>query len=78
MKHLALAWLGECLAANAGRGKMWTSQMAGMGLLAGNTYASDGFMLNVGSMLLRFCSPITDKPDKMAKVGVLVINEFLS
>ena len=27
VKHLSLMWLGECLAANAGRGKMWTSQV---------------------------------------------------
>ncbi len=49
-KHFALSWLGECLAANSGRGQMWTSQMGP--LLAAN-YASDGFMLNLGSTLLR-------------------------
>ena len=66
MKHLTLTWLGECLAANVGRGKMWTSQMGG--LLAGG-YASDGFMLNLGSTLVRFCSPFTDKQGRMDKVG---------
>jgi hypothetical protein len=53
-KHFALSWLGECLAANSGRGQMWTSQMGP--LLAAN-YASDGFMLNLGSTLLRHNPP---------------------
>jgi hypothetical protein len=53
-KHFALSWLGECLAANSGRGQMWTSQM---GPLLAASYASDGFMLNLGSTLLRQPTP---------------------
>ena len=65
VKHLTLLWLGNCLASNAGRGKMWTSQM---GPLLGATLASDGFMLNLGAVLLRFCKPLAADPAKMDKV----------
>jgi len=64
-KHFTLMWLGDCLAANVGRGKMWTSQMGSL-LSAG--LASDGFMLNLGSTLLRMCIPMTEDLAKMDKV----------
>jgi len=64
-KHFTLLWLGDCLSANIGRGKMWTSQM---GSLLSSGLASDGFMLNLGSTLLRLCAPMTDDPCKMDKV----------
>jgi len=64
VKHLTLMWLGECLHANKGRGKMWTTQMGSH--LAGG-YVSDGFMLNLGAILLRFCGPLSGQ-GKMAKV----------
>jgi len=65
VKHLTLLWLGNCLHSNGGRGKMWTSQM---GSLMSSTLASDGFMLNLGSTLLRFCKPLTTDTAKMEKV----------
>ena len=65
VKHLTLLWLGNCLSANEARGKMWTSQM---GPLLSATLASDGFMLNLGSCLLRFCKPLTIDWSKMSKV----------
>jgi len=65
VKHLALLWIGECLHANAGRGKIWTAQM---GALMSTGFAGDGFMLNLGSTLLAFINPVTDKPDRMDKV----------
>ena len=40
-----------------------------MGPLLSGGFASDGFMLNLGSMLLRFCNPFTEKPEKLNKVG---------
>ena len=46
VKHLTLMWLGDCFKANAGRGKLWTSEM---GALLSNSYASDGFFLNLVS-----------------------------
>ena len=64
-KHFMLLWLGDCLAANQNRGKMWTNQMGPL-LAAG--LASDGFMLNLGSCMMRLCVPMTEKIDKMDKV----------
>ena len=49
VKHLTLLWLGDCFKANAGRGKLWTSEM---GALLSNSYASDGFFLNLVSSAL--------------------------
>ena len=64
-KHFVLLWLSHCLADNQGRGKMWTNQMGSL-LAAG--LAGDGFMLNLGSILLRLCGPMVDSPSKMDKV----------
>jgi len=64
-KHFTLLWLGDCLAANVGRGKMWTSQM---GTLLSAGLASDGFMLNLSSSLLKLCAPLTEDTAKMDKV----------
>ena len=63
-KHFTLLWLGDCLAANQGRGKMWTHQM---GSLLASGLVSDGFMLNLGSALLRLFSPLTEGT-RMGKV----------
>lgn len=59
LRHLTLQWLGNCLNANANRGKLWNSHMD-MGLL-GALCVSDGFMLNVGNVLLRLCQPFCVK-----------------
>ncbi|KAG5320999.1 UBE4A factor, partial [Pseudoatta argentina] len=59
VRHLTLQWLGNCLHANANRGKLWNSHME-MGLL-GVLCVSDGFMLNVGNVLLRLCQPFCTK-----------------
>jgi len=72
VKDEALSWLGGCLAANAGRGKMWTSQM---GPLLSGGYASDGYMLNLGSMLLRFCAPLTENSVKMNKIDATYMSK---
>ena len=77
-KHFMLLWIGNCLAANQARGKMWTSQI---GPLLASDLASDGFMLNLGSCLLRLCIPMTENPTKMDKVEasytakISVVNE---
>ena len=42
-KHFVLLWIGNCLAANAGRGKMWTHQMGP--LLASGLARYQGFIL---------------------------------
>ena len=64
-KHFVLLWLANCLEDNKGRGKLWTNQMGSM--LAGGL-AGDGFMLNLGSILLRLCGPITDNEARMEKI----------
>ncbi|XP_033107323.1 ubiquitin conjugation factor E4 A-like isoform X3 [Anneissia japonica] len=45
-KHRLLEWLGNCMKANAGRGKIWSLQ---------NQNASDGFFMNIGAVLLHMC-----------------------
>jgi ubiquitin conjugation factor E4 A len=57
VKHLTLMWIGDCFHANAGRGKLWTAEMGGV--LSGS-FVSDGFMLNLGSILMKLCSPFTE------------------
>jgi len=66
VKHLTLDWIAKCLAANTDRGKIWTSQM---GPLMSTTLASDGFMLNLGSVLLRFCTPFTEDKNRMERIN---------
>jgi ubiquitin conjugation factor E4 A len=47
---------------------MWTNEM---GPMLSQSYVSDGFMLNLGSVLLRLCKPFTNgaKNPKMLKVN---------
>ncbi|XP_008212773.1 ubiquitin conjugation factor E4 A [Nasonia vitripennis] len=67
-RHLTLLWLGDCLNSNASRGKLWNSHN-NMGV-ADLTTVSDGFMLNLGNVLLRLCQPFCSKPNdtKILKV----------
>ena len=44
------------LSSLTGRGKYWSRQLANFQ----QTYASDAFFLNLGCVLLRFCSPFTN------------------
>ncbi|XP_058800280.1 ubiquitin conjugation factor E4 A [Phymastichus coffea] len=60
VRHLTLSWLGDCLHANANRGKFWNFHN-NMDLSI--TTVSDGFMLNLGNVLLRLCQPFCSKPD---------------
>ncbi|XP_054854437.1 ubiquitin conjugation factor E4 A isoform X2 [Eublepharis macularius] len=53
-KHRILSWLGNCLHANAGRAKIWASQMPEVFF---QMYAPDAFFLNLGAALLRLCQP---------------------
>lgn len=61
VRHLTLSWIGDCLHANASRGKLWNSHN-NTGL-PDVTSVSDGFMLNLGNVLLRLCQPFCSKPD---------------
>ncbi|KAF0298144.1 Ubiquitin conjugation factor E4 A [Amphibalanus amphitrite] len=52
-RQLLLRWIAACLRANAGRAKIWHTDMDG----SGGHMAPDGFMLNLGSVLLRLSLP---------------------
>lgn len=55
VKHETLSWLANCLHSNSARGKLWTAHNLGLGAPA---CVSDGFMLNLGCVLLQLCQPI--------------------
>ncbi|XP_033641514.1 ubiquitin conjugation factor E4 A-like [Asterias rubens] len=54
-KNKLLAWLGNCLHCNSGRGKLWSREMPNFG----QTYASDSFFMNLSAVMVRFCAPFT-------------------
>lgn len=61
VRHLTLQWLGNCLHTNASRGKLWSSHNnTGFSDI---TTVPDGFMLNLGNVLLRLCQPFCSKPN---------------
>lgn len=61
-----LTWVESCLAANSGRAGLWHVQ----GGLQGVTYVSDGFMINLGAVMLQLAQPFTQdlKTAKILKV----------
>ncbi|XP_038065651.1 ubiquitin conjugation factor E4 A-like isoform X3 [Patiria miniata] len=64
-KNRLLSWLGNCLHANAGRGKLWSREMQNFG----QVYASDAFFMNLGAVMVRFCAPFT-APDSSKILSV--------
>jgi ubiquitin conjugation factor E4 A len=54
VRHQTLSWLADCLQANMGRGKLWNAHGLNLGA---STCVSDGFMLNLGAVLLHLCQP---------------------
>lgn len=54
VRHHILSWIGSCLHANAARSKLWNMHMSGM-LSMGQS--SDGFLLNLGNVLVHLCQP---------------------
>ncbi|XP_034950370.1 ubiquitin conjugation factor E4 A [Chelonus insularis] len=65
VRHMTLDWLGKCLHANASRGKLWSSEST----LGMSSVVSDGFMLNLGNVLLRLCKPFcTNFDEKIPKI----------
>ncbi|XP_068633346.1 ubiquitin conjugation factor E4 A isoform X2 [Battus philenor] len=62
MKNRLLTWIGKCLKANVARGKLWNVQ-AGEISSATLSCVSDGFMLNLGAVLLQLCQPFCATPD---------------
>lgn len=66
VKHLLLNWIGTCLHENNGRAKIWNVQMASV---LNSPYVSDGFMVNLGTVLLQLCHPFcSPKSPKLLKI----------
>ncbi|KAL8579420.1 hypothetical protein ACOMHN_026785 [Nucella lapillus] len=53
LRNMVLTWLGNCLHANAGRTKLWSS----MPQLFSRAYCSEGFALNLCCVMLRLAQP---------------------
>ncbi|XP_049873401.1 ubiquitin conjugation factor E4 A [Pectinophora gossypiella] len=62
MRNRLLTWIGKCLKTNVARGKLWNVQ-AGEISPATLTCVSDGFMLNLGAVLLQLCQPFCTTAD---------------
>uniref|UniRef100_A0A1Y1K3I1 Ubiquitin conjugation factor E4 A n=1 Tax=Photinus pyralis TaxID=7054 RepID=A0A1Y1K3I1_PHOPY len=64
-----LTWLCNCLKANVDRGKLWNAHVPDFNLSNGNT-VTDGFMLNITTVLLRLCHPfcVNIKDGRILKV----------
>ena len=59
VRHQTLCWVADCLHANVGRGKLWNSHGLNVGVVE---CVSDGFMLNLGCVLLHLCQPFCAEP----------------
>lgn len=68
VRHLTLQWIGNCIHANANRGKMWNTQND-MTLNELNC-VSDGFMLNLGNVLLHLCQPFCGESNEAKALKV--------
>ncbi|XP_045518341.1 ubiquitin conjugation factor E4 A [Pieris brassicae] len=62
IKYRLLRWIAKCLKNNAARGKLWNIQGGEYNSSTLN-YVSDGFMLNLGSVLLQLCQPFCSVPN---------------
>lgn len=64
---MVLNWLSQCITKNSDREKLWNTQIPPELNMANNTCASDGFMLQLGSVLLQLSEPFSNKK-KILKV----------
>ena len=55
-RHLMMSWIGNCLHANSGRAKIWSAHAP---QVFSQMYCSDGFILNLGFVLLKLCEPFS-------------------
>ncbi|CAH0585693.1 unnamed protein product [Chrysodeixis includens] len=62
MRNRLLSWMGKCLKSNVGRGKLWNVQHGEVSAATLST-VSDGFMLNLGAVLLQLCQPFCSTAD---------------
>ncbi|XP_054723421.1 ubiquitin conjugation factor E4 A-like, partial [Uloborus diversus] len=68
-REMLLHWLGNCLDANAGRAKIWNSQLPEV---YASLHASDGFFVNLSAVLLLLCKPFAEpRSPKLFKVDPL-------
>ncbi|XP_068207310.1 ubiquitin conjugation factor E4 A [Palaemon carinicauda] len=67
-KHKLLTWIEKCLEDNSGRAGLWHVQTGRM--LQDITFVSDGFMVNLGAVMLQLAQPFTQdiKSAKILKV----------
>lgn len=70
IKGKVLNWFGGCLKANTDRGKIWNSQLPELNIPNANNTVSDGFMINLNCIFMRFCQPFcsTQTQRKVLKV----------
>ncbi|KAL1140342.1 hypothetical protein AAG570_000274 [Ranatra chinensis] len=62
-----LTWFGRCLDSNLPRGRLWATTNLGVPGAVG--FISDGFAINMASVLLRLCKPfITPGMDSISKI----------
>ncbi|XP_066587978.1 ubiquitin conjugation factor E4 A [Prorops nasuta] len=70
VRHLTLEWIGNCLHTNASRGQIWNYHNDNE--LNTILCTSDGFMVNLGNVLLRLCQPFcvgsNSNLDKVPKI----------
>ena len=68
VRDLTLQWIGNCLHLNANRGKIWSTQSD----LGFNEVScvSDGFMLNLGSLLLHLCQPFCSEHNEVKALKI--------
>nr|XP_021189831.2 ubiquitin conjugation factor E4 A [Helicoverpa armigera] len=62
LRNRLLSWIGKCLKSNVGRGKLWNVQHGEVSAATLST-VSDGFMLNLGAVLLQLCQPFCNSAD---------------
>ncbi|KAJ8722101.1 hypothetical protein PYW08_004503 [Mythimna loreyi] len=62
LRNRLLSWIGKCLKSNVSRGKLWNVQHGEVSAATLST-VSDGFMLNLGAVLLHLCQPFCTSAD---------------
>ncbi|XP_044756746.1 ubiquitin conjugation factor E4 A [Coccinella septempunctata] len=67
VNNMVLNWLSQCIAKNSDREKLWNTQISIDLNLANNTCVSDGFMLQLETVLLKLSEPFCNKK-KILKV----------
>lgn len=66
LRHKTLTWLGACLDANVPRGRLWAATSLGLPGAVGSV--SDGYALNLVSVLLRLSQPFITDRKKLLKI----------